>query len=497
MSSSPLQAAPKRVFSFIDGGFVAPGDGHSIPIFYPGNGTQISELHEADAPEVDQAVRSARDAFDHGPWPRMSVEERQAMLVRMHDVILANVDELALLECLNTGVVMREIRQRHIPRAASNFKFFAEVISQWPGEAWNQHKDYLTLVTREPVGVAALIAPWNAPLALASMKVASAIAFGNTCVLKPSEQTPLSLARMVELMFGAGLPRGVVNLVNGRGNVTGQALIDHPGVDLISFTGGTETGRTIMRSAGARLRPAAVELGGKSANIIFADANLERALDGALLGIFSNNGQQCLAGSRIMVQDSIFDDFLAAFLERTKRLRVGDPMADDTELGPIASKAHRERVLSYVGIAQAEGGKLLTGGKALDRPGYYMEPTAVLAGSNAGRVCQEEIFGPFAAFLKFKDADEAVAMANQSTFGLVGYIWSQNLDTVMRTPRRIRTGLVWVNTPMVRELRASFGGVKDSGLGRDGAAASLGFFTEERTVTIPVTDFPLRKIGMG
>lgn len=495
--ASPLAAAPALVTSFIDGGFVSLTDGHRIPVHYPGTGAVISELREADAVEVDKAVRSARAAFESGPWRRMAIEERQAILTAVHDAILANADELALLECLNTGIVMREVRQRHILRAAYNFKFFAEAISQQPGEVWTQNRDYMTFVTRAPVGVAALIAPWNAPLALASMKIASAIAYGNSCVLKPSEQTPLSLARLVQVVHEAGVPSGVVNLVNGRGAVTGQALVDHPEVDLVAFTGGTETGRSIMQAAGRRLKPAAVELGGKSANIIFADADLDRALDGALLGIFSNNGQQCLAGSRILVQDSIFDDFVEAFLARARKLKVGDPMAPDTELGPVASARHREHILSYVKIAQDQGARLLTGGRAIEGDGYFMEPTAVLAADNKSRVCQEEIFGPFAAFLKFSDREEAVRIANDSPFGLVGYAWTQNLNTALWVSQNVRAGVMWVNTPLMRELRAPFGGMKDSGIGRDGAAASRDFFTEEKTTTIPLTDVPLRKLGAG
>ena len=424
----------------------------------------------------------------------MSVEARQAVLYRIADAIDANALELATLETLNAGIVRRDVLSRQVVRAAYNFRFFAEAISQQPGQVWQQIKDHLTFVTRHPVGVAALIAPWNSPLALASMKVASAIAFGNTCVLKPSEQTPLSLARMVEII-NTVTPPGVVNLVNGRGAATGAALVDHPEVDLIAFTGGTETGRHIMQAAGRRLKPAAMELGGKSANIIFADADQERALDGALISIFSNNGQQCLAGSRILVQDSIFDEFVGRFIERAQKIRVGDPLDDATEIGPIASARHRQHILSYVDIAQSQGATLLTGGQALDRPGYFIEPTAVLAPSNSDRVCQEEIFGPFAAFVKFSDMEDAVRMANESQFGLVGYCWTQNIDKALRVSQAVRTGLMWVNTPMVRELRAPFGGVKDSGLGRDGAAASMAFFTEEKTTTIPLADVPLRKFG--
>lgn len=495
LPASPFDWAPQLVTSLIDGAYVGERGGHRLPAYYPGNGEIISELQEADAEEVDRAVRSARRAFNDPAWRDMSVEARQAVLYRIADAIDANALELATLETLNAGIVRRDVLSRQVVRAAYNFRFFAEAISQQPGQVWQQIKDHLTFVTRHPVGVAALIAPWNSPLALASMKVASAIAFGNTCVLKPSEQTPLSLARMVEII-NTITPPGVVNLVNGRGAATGAALVDHPEVDLIAFTGGTETGRHIMQAAGRRLKPAAMELGGKSANIIFADADQERALDGALISIFSNNGQQCLAGSRILVQDSIFDEFVGRFIERAQKIRVGDPLDDATEIGPIASARHRQHILSYVDIAQSQGATLLTGGKALDRPGYFIEPTAVLAPSNSDRVCQEEIFGPFAAFVKFSDMEDAVRMANESQFGLVGYCWTQNIDKALRVSQAVRTGLMWVNTPMVRELRAPFGGVKDSGLGRDGAAASMAFFTEEKTTTLPLADVPLRKFGV-
>lgn len=489
---------PQSITSFIDGQQVATV-GQALPVYYPATGEKISELREADAAEVDRAVAAARKAFDHGPWPHFGVDKRQDMLLALRQKLLDHVDELATLECLNTGLVLRELKERHVVRAAYNFRFFAEFIGQAAGQVYGQNPAYQTVVTREPVGVAGLIAPWNAPLALASMKVAAAIAFGNTCVLKPSEQTPLALARFVELLHEAGLPDGVVNLVNGRGPITGQALVDHPGVDLVSFTGGTETGRAIMASAGRRLVPATMELGGKSANIIFDSADIDQALNGALLGIFSNNGQQCLAGSRILVQRSIADAFIERFVERAQRIRVGDPMADDTELGPLASEPHMRRVLGYVDIAKGEGGRLLTGGDRRDDlgGGYYVKPTAVMAGGNDTRVCQEEIFGPFASFLTFDTVDEAVALANASPFGLVSYVWSNDLPTVTRATRDIRAGVVWVNSPMMRELRAPFGGYKESGVGREGGEACLNFYTEPKTVSIPTDPLALRRLGDG
>ena len=472
------------------------GGGPELNVYYPATGARVSMLVEDGPESVAAAVAMARRAFDTGPWPRLGAEKRAETLRACQATLLEHADELSRLECLNTGLLLRELRVRHMVRAAYNFGFFADYILQAKGERYDQAQGYVTTVARDPVGVAALIAPWNAPVALASMKVAAALAFGNTCVLKPSEQTPLAIARMVELL-SADLPEGVLNLVNGRGPVTGAALVSNPDVDLVSFTGGTETGRMIMSAAGRNLVPSTMELGGKSANIIFASADQERALDGALLGIFSNNGQQCLAGSRILVERKIFDDFIGAFAERAQRVTVGDPLADETELGPLASAAHRDRVLSYVGVATGEGGRLLTGGHKLAElsEGYFIEPTAVLAQSNESRVAQEEIFGPFATFLPFEKPEEAVAMANATSFGLVAYVWSDHLPTVMSMTDQLRAGVLWVNTPMMRELRAPFGGYGASGVGREGGASCEAFYTEQKTITIPFSPPDLRKLG--
>ncbi len=490
---------PDVVPSWI-GGRARPGSGVRLPVVYPATGRRVAELAEADAADVDQAVQAARRAFETSGWPKLSVEKRQRMLLAIHDVILGHADELAHLECLALGVAVRELKERHIRRAALNFRFFAEVIGQARGEVYDQTEGYRSIVVREPVGVAGLIAPWNAPVALASMKVAAALAFGNACVLKPSEQTPLALYRFVELLHEAGLPDGLVNLVNGRGDVTGRALVAHPGVDLVSFTGGTRTGRMIAAEAGRRLIPVTMELGGKSANVVFASADLERALDAALVGIYSNNGQQCLAGSRILVERRIADRFIADFVARARTIRIGDPLREDTELGPLASAGHRDRVLSFVETARRDGASLLTGGRAPDMPGdlaggFFVEPTAVMAPGPGAEVCREEIFGPFASFLTFEDYDEAIRLANATDFGLVAYVWSDHLPTVERATRDLRAGVVWVNTPMMRELRAPFGGWKDSGLGREGGEACLQFYTEVKTVTVPSAPVAVRKMG--
>ena len=488
----------ERVTSIIDGETTGLSrQGVDFPIINPASEEPNGVLREADAEEVDAAVRSARSAFETGPWPRMGAEERKAIFRSMHTALLEHREELEFLDSLNTGVPISQVRAMHVARAAYNFEFFGEVLSQESGEVYTQNPNFLTYVTREPVGVGAMMAPWNAPIPLASMRVATCIAFGNTCVLKPSEYTPHSVQRLVEIFHEAGLPPGVVNLVNGRGPVTGTALVTHPEVDMVGFTGGSETGKIIMSEAGKSLKPVLLELGGKSANIVHESADLDRALDGALVGIFSSNGQQCLAGSRILVQRSIADEFIERFVERAKRLRIGDPLSPETEIGPLCYESHMNRVLSYADLAREEGAKILLGGGRPEgmEQGWFVEPTAVLADDNSARICQEEIFGPFATFLVFDELDEALRIANDSQFGLVAYLWAQDLNVTMRATRELRTGTIWVNTPIYRELRAPFGGYKQSGIGRDGANGSLDFFTETKTVSIPLTDFPLLKMG--
>lgn len=484
------------ITAWIDGETITTGDA-PIAIVDPATDLLVAELPEADGATVDRAVAAARRSFDQGAWRTMAVDKRQAVLRRCADLIDAAADRLADVECTNTGLPLSQIRSRSVVRAADNFRFFADYIGQSAGELFEQNPDYLTLVRREPVGVAALISPWNSPLALGSMKIAAAIAFGNSCVLKPSEQAPLAISQLVALLGQAGLPDGVVGLVNGRGATTGDRLIRHPGVDMVSFTGGTPTGRVIMRTAGELLKPATVELGGKSANIVFDDADFDQAVDGALLGIFTNNGQQCLAGSRILVQRGIADRFIAAFVDRAKRVRVGDPRDPATEVGPLVSARHMRHVLGFVPHSGEAGVSLLTGGARSARfdRGCYVEPTLVLAASNDARVCQEEIFGPFGALVVFDTDEEGYALANASRFGLVSYVWSQSLARIMAAQERLQAGIVWCNTPMMRELRAPFGGWKESGIGAEGGRACEDFHTRQKTVTIPRRPISLRRLG--
>lgn len=482
------------ITAIVDGEIIQTGQ-NPIPVINPADDQLVVDLPEADAKTVDQAVAAARRSFDEGVWRGKPVDERQAVLRACADAIDAAADRLADIECSNTGIPLHQIRGRQVSRAADNFRFFADYIGQSAGQLYEQNPDYLTLVRREPIGVAALISPWNSPIALGSMKIASSIAFGNSCVIKPSEQAPLGISLLASLLREAGLPDGVVNLVNGRGATTGDQLIRHPDVNAVTFTGGTETGRIIMRTAGELLKPATVELGGKSANIIFDDADFDQALDGALLGIFTNNGQQCLAGSRILVQRSIAKRFIEAFVARAEAIRVGDPRDAATEVGPLVSKRHMNHVLSFVPGSDSSDRVLTGGGRVpgLDH-GCYVAPTLVET-TNESRIAQEEIFGPFGALIVFDTDEEAYQIANRSRFGLVSYVWSQNIARIMEAQERIEAAIVWCNTPMMRELRAPFGGYKDSGIGADGGAACEAFYTRPKTVSIPRRPLTLRQLG--
>lgn len=494
----PAFKVPATVSSFIQGRFIPPEASHQIAVINPATELPISLLHEANAAVVDRAVSSARASFESGVWSRISTDKRQSCLLRVRDLILEHADELAYLECCNTGIPLSQLRRLHITGAANHFQFYAELANQLKGELHQTRSNYQLLVSREPVGVAALISPWNGPVNMSCAKLAAALAFGNSCVLKPSEYTPLAFTRLMEIFCEAGLPDGVVNMVNGRGPVTGSALVEHPQVDLVSFTGGSSSGPLVNASAARGLKRTTMELGGKSASIVLESANLELALDGALAGNFMTNGQQCLAGSRILVQRSVAREFKEKFIARARAIRIGDPLDPKTELGPLAYEAHMQKVLSYVDIAREDGATLLTGGQraAHMARGWYVEPTVVQASSNLARICQEEVFGPFAALLEFDTLSEAMELANQSQFGLVAYLWSNDMAAVMHATRELRAGTVWVNTTLVGDPRAPFGGLKQSGTGREGGVGSVEFYTELKSVVIPNGVAPIPRLGV-
>lgn len=488
---------PTHFGSFIDGQWQPPV-GTMLPVVNPATETQIAEVAESDAAQVAQAVAAARRAHALGKWRHMPVAQRQKLFRRIAELTLQHLHELAWLESLNTGLPLWYVRDGQMPRVARNFEFFADWMSQNVEKAGIQDGAYLRYVVREPAGVAALISPWNAPLALASTKIAAALAFGNCCVIKTAETTPLAVSRFMDLLQEAGLPPGVANLVHGRGHTTGDALVRHPDVRVVSFTGGTETGRAIATAAGPGLKRVDLELGGKSANIVTASANLDAALDGALAGIFSNNGQQCFAGSRILLDRRIAQHFMDAFVQRARRIRVGDPLDDHTDIGPLANAAHHVRVLEHVRQAVADGAQLLTGG---DRPahlqrGYYLAPTALLTPHNRLPICQREVFGPVATVEVFDDFEEAIHIANESDFGLVAYVWTQDLAQSLLAAQRLEAGVVLTNTNMTLDTRFPFGGYKQSGVGREGIDGMRHFYTEEKTVTVALRTAPVVRLGV-
>ena len=480
---------------WINGKALASAGTRTADVFNPATGQVIRRTPLASKQDVNLAVAAARAAFPG--WRDTTPLRRARILMRFRELMQQHRDELVHLTCEEHGKT-REDAAGSLQRGIEVIEFAMGVPHLLKGEKAEdvgRGVDCHSLL--QPVGVCAGITPFNFPVMVPLWMFPVSIACGNTFILKPSEKVPSASLRMAELFHEAGLPPGVVNLVNGRGSVTGVSLVSHPGIDMVGFTGGTHTGAAIMAAAGKHLKPCILELGGKSANIIHPSADLDRALDGALGGIYSNNGQQCLAGSRILVQRAIAEEFIARFVERARRIRIGDPMDPATEVGPLAFKEHMQRVLSYVDVAHADGAALLTGGRRAPgfERGYYIEPTAVLATGNHNRVCQEEIFGPFATFLVYDTLDEAIAIANDSPFGLVAYVWANDLDVVMRASRGLRAGTVWINTTMVRELRAPFGGYKQSGVGRDGASSSVEFFTEQKTTTIPIDPAPLPRFG--
>lgn len=477
----------KRIDHFINGAYHAAVKGRTMDVLNPATGKPYALLSSGDAQDVQAAVTAAKNAFED--WSRTPLAMRQSILQRIADLITERMDELVLAEVQDSGKPISLARRLDIPRAASNFSFFAAAASQLASESHYMPGQAIHYTMRQPLGVVGCISPWNLPLYLYTWKIAPAIATGNTVVSKPSEITPVTAALLGDICNEAGLPAGVLNIVQGTGPEVGEAIVRHEDVKAISFTGSTAVGKRIAGICAEQLKKSSLELGGKNPVIIFSDCDYEEMLKTTLKSSFSNQGQICLCGSRILVQRSLFEKFVTDFTAATKKLRMGDPLHEDTDVGALISGHHLNKVLSYIDLAQLEGGKIECGGKQIHMPapmdgGFFIEPTVITGLVQNCRTNQEEIFGPVVTIMPFDTEAEAIAMANHTTYGLASVVWTNHLARAHRVAGALQTGIVWINCWLLRDLRTPFGGMKQSGLGREGGWEAIRFFTEAKNVTI-------------
>ena len=477
-----------QIRNFINGEFVEPAGGKYIDNIEPATGKPYSQVADSDAKDVDLAVAAAEKAF--ADWSKTPATERSRILLRIADLIERDLEKFSRAESIDTGKPFSLARTLDIPRAVANFRFFATAILHTENEAHITDGVAFNYTLRQPRGIAGLISPWNLPLYLLSWKIAPAIAVGNTAIAKPSELTPMTAFLLCEVCAEAGLPNGVLNVVHGTGPNVGSAITAHPKIGTISFTGGTVTGRKVAEACAPLFKKVSLELGGKNPNIIFADADLDAAIAGSVRSSFANQGQVCLCGSRVFVERSAYKDFVDRFVEKTSQLRLGDPLEASTDQGAIVSKTQLDKVKFYVDLAQKEGGKIALGGSALKpvnercQSGYFFQPTIITDLPVSCRVNREEIFGPVITITPFDNEEEVIGYANDTDYGLASSVWTQNLNRAHRVAEKIHTGTVWVNCWLVRDLRVPFGGMKASGVGREGGDEALRFFTEAKNVCI-------------
>ena len=477
----------QKIKNYINGELIDPVAGKYIDNYNPSTGKIYSFIPDSNEEDVELATQAALAAFPK--WSVLPKEERSAILIKISRLISENLDTLAKAESVDNGKPVWLAKQVDIPRAASNFHFFATAILHFASEAHAMEDTALNYTLRNPIGVAGCISPWNLPLYLFTWKIAPALAAGNCVIAKPSEITPMTAYLLSEICIEAGLPKGVLNIIHGYGHKVGSAITAHPKIPVISFTGGTKTGAEIAKTAAPMFKKLSLELGGKNPNIIFADCNFEKAVSTSIHSSFANQGQICLCGSRIFIERPIYEKFRDAFVKKAKALKTANPANDSSNLGAIVSKTHMEKILSYIDLAKAEGGTVLCGGKQVKgegecSEGWFIEPTVIEGLSYDCRTNQEEIFGPVVTIMPFDTEEEVEMYANSTQYGLASIIWTENLKRAHRLSNKLHTGIVWVNCWLLRDLRTPFGGVKNSGVGREGGFEALQFFTEAKNVCV-------------
>lgn len=475
------------IANYINGELMAPVGGQYLDNMDPSRGEVYSKIPDSDAADVELAAKAAKEAFPD--WSKTPAAERSRIMMKISQLIMDNLPRLAEAESKDNGKPVKLATAVDIPRARDNFAFYATAILHDASETHSMGESGFNYTLRQPIGVAGCISPWNLPLYLFTWKIAPALASGNTVVAKPSEITPMTAYLLSELCIEAGLPKGVLNIVHGLGGKVGAAITEHPGIPMISFTGGTATGATIARTAAPMFKKLSLELGGKNPNIIFADCDFEDALRTSVRSSFANQGQICLCGSRIFIERSIYNKFRDAFVEKVSKLAVGPPTEDSTQVGALVSEPHMKKVLGYIKLARKEGGTVLTGGERVTMEGefasgYYVRPTVIEGLEYTCRTNQEEIFGPVVTLTPFDSEEEVLTMANSTAYGLAATVWTSNLKKAHRVSANLHSGIVWVNCWLVRDLRTPFGGVKQSGVGREGGFEALNFFTEPKNVCI-------------